>query len=392
MASERVAVVVGVCAHGLAISRALSRAGIDVIALEANRDLPGVRTRFARIRFVDDINGPGLVDALMDLAAELAGSERPVLFLTNDTMVATVGAAATRVAQAYRLSWHASANALVPLLDKSAIEARCRETGLHYPKSHVYDDFPGPAMSERGFAYPVIFKPTRPVSAYKTLVMDDPADLDSAWNTLRESLPGLVQEFIPGDDSRICVAALYLSEGRVLARFEGRKLRSRPMGHTTVAVAERNDLTHELAKRFFAGLELSGPVALELKRDARDEYWVIEPTVGRTDFWVGLCIADGVNFPEIEYAATDGATDTAGEQRDATLWINGERDPAALLWLLYKRPGALFKRRITGVYLDVRDFAPWVAWFSRYAAALPGRALRKSGRLLRRVTAGGSGS
>ena len=384
--------VVGLCAHGLVLVRTLARAGIDVHVLEANGDLPGVRTRFARVRFVDDINGPGLVDALLDLTRELPGGERPVLFLTNDTMVSTVGAAASRIAEAYRLSWHASAEALVPLLDKSAIEERCRETGLRYPKSHVYAEFPGPAMRERGFDYPVIFKPTRPVSAYKTVVAGGPAELDSAWATLRESLPGLVQEFIPGDDSCIYFAALYLAEGRVIARFEGRKLRSRPMGHTTVAIAESNDLTHELAKRFFAGLELSGPVSLELKRDSRDEYWVIEPTVGRTDFWVGLCIADGVSFPEIEYAAADGSSESVGDQRDTTLWINGERDPAALLWLSFRRPGVLFRRRIAGVYLDVRDFAPWVAWFSRYAAALPGRALRKSGRLLSRVTVGRSGS
>ena len=204
--------------------------------------------------------------------------------------------------------------------------------------------------------------------------------------------PGLSQVFrenertraidLPGDDRVIRFGALYLDRGRVLARFEGRKLRSRPMGHTTIAVPEPDDSVHALAVRFFDGLELSGPVSLELKQDPDGRYWVIEPTVGRSDFWAGLCVANGVDLPLIEYRAQSGEALPAVAQRRTHLWINGERDPAALAWLLRHAPAQLLSHWPRGVYLDLYDPQPWLLALGRFLGAMPLRAVRKAGRLV----------
>ena len=47
MAAHPTAVVVGLCAHGLAVARSLGRNGVQVHALEANDTLPGTATRHA---------------------------------------------------------------------------------------------------------------------------------------------------------------------------------------------------------------------------------------------------------------------------------------------------------------------------------------------------------
>jgi hypothetical protein len=86
-------VVVGLCAHGLGIVRDLARAGVPVIALEQNRGLPGIHTRLAQVRLVRDINGPGLLDALDEVANDLSWAGRPVLFLTSDRIVSVVARA-----------------------------------------------------------------------------------------------------------------------------------------------------------------------------------------------------------------------------------------------------------------------------------------------------------
>jgi D-aspartate ligase len=355
-------------------------AGVRVIGLEANRELPGTRTRCAEIRIVPDINGPGLLATLNELAPTF-GPAGAVLFLTNDRMVETLGTRVEALSRSYRLSWARAANAVLPLLRKDEIEGRSRQTGLNYPSTRVVATEASLALVDE-LRYPVIVKPTRPISAFKTLLADSGEALRRLRSTIVAGLPVIAQEFIPGDDRTIRFAALYLHEGDVVARFEGRKLRSRPMGHTTIAVSERDDRLHALALQFFAGLRMSGPVSLELKRAPDGSDWVIEPTVGRTDFWVGLCIANGVNLPLIEYRSEAFGERRAASQGDSHLWVNGERDPAAVAWLLQHAPKTLLTRRVRGVFASSTDPQPFVAALTRYVAALPGRALRKSKSLL----------
>lgn len=376
------AVVVGLCAHGLTIARALHNAGIQVIALEADEGLPGVHTRCADVRIVRDINHAGLIDALLHLSSRSEASGRPVLFLTNDRMVETVGMHARSIAEHYRLSWATSSDAILPLLRKDCIESRCRETGLRYPKTCVVSRLDELVEQAAPLTFPVIIKPTRPISAFKTLVIQSPAELNDAKATVAASMPVVVQEFVPGSDKSIRFGALYLRDGEILARFEGRKLRSRPMGHTTIAVSEPNEEIHELAAKFFAGLNISGPVSLELKRAPDATQWVIEPTVGRTDFWVGLCVANQVDLPVLEYKSALGDQFRAPTQNERYVWINGERDPGALAWLLSNEPATLLTKRVRGVYASAGDSGPLTVAVRKYLVELPGRAVRKAKKLV----------
>jgi D-aspartate ligase len=379
------AVVVGLCAHGLTLVRALRGLGIRVIALEANASLPGVSTNAAEVRIVGDINGPGLVDTLVSLAPEFSQSGVPVLFLTNDTMVETVAVHLNRLSPLYRISWERCGDTLLRLLKKAGTGERCREAGLMYPRSRLVRDARDMGALKSGLSFPILFKPDRPISAYKTHVVDNATQLETAWLTIRLALPSIAQEFVPGGESAIHFAALFLQNGKVVARFEGRKLRSRPMGHTTIAISEANDVTHAIARRFFDGLALSGPASLEMKLDDKGNFLVIEPTVGRTDFWVGLCIADGINFPMIEYRVESKRPQGIVTQSGRTLWINGERDPAALFWLILKYPNYVLNMRLVGVFLDVGDMRPWMRWALSFVKLLPVRAINRCRRLMRYV-------
>lgn len=372
------AIVVGLCAHGVGMVRSLHRAGVRVIALEANEAMPGVRTRCAEVRIVPDINGDGLIDALAKLAQDRPECSDDVLMLTNDKMVEVVGRHADTVSRYFRLSWGHAAAALLPLLAKDQIEARCKKVGINYPTSVLLTQFDDAPKTLAQLSFPVIAKPTRPVSAFKTQVSASMEAFFGARARMETSMPLVVQEFIAGDDSAIRFGALYLDHGRVLARFEGRKLRSRPMGHTTIAVSEPDDEVHTLACRFFEGLALSGPVSLELKRDPAGSYWVIEPTVGRTDFWAGLCAANGVDLTLVEYAAMTGQPLPASKQLRNHIWINGERDPGALFWLLRHTPRLLTTAKVQGVYLSREDPGPFFTAMRRFLGAIPARIVRRT--------------
>lgn len=384
--NTRLAVVVGLCAHGLTIVRDLHHKGIPVLALESNSNLPGMFTHYAEIEYVKQINDEGVVDSLLELAQARRFPEKPVLFLTNDRMVEAVGKAAELIAEHYALSWLPTAKDIVPLLSKESIEYRCLEAGFNYPRSSTVFHFSEFLRNTEGFQYPLIVKPSKPLSAFKTLILGSPADLDLHERQISDCLPVVVQEFVPGDDSRIVFGALFLDKGRLIARFEGRKLRSRPMGHTTVALSEPSDEIHTLAMRFFAGKAISGPVSLELKRDEEGRCWVIEPTVGRTDFWVGICAANGINLPWIEYQQMTGAVVPGNTQSISTVWVNGERDPGALFWMLLNYPSYLFRFSFRGVYFDTADIRPWLACFKGQVSALPSRVMRKLAKSLSLVS------
>lgn len=374
------AVVVGLCGHGLALVRALHAGGVRVLGIEANDALPGVRTRLAAVVKVPSIHGEGLLESLLALRQRIECPGLPVLFLTNDSMVRTLGQRWPALEGHYALSWAESRARLTPLLDKPALEARCRQTGMDYPRTFVLQQVGDVGAAVAAIGFPMIVKPARPLSGFKTALPDSAAALQALAERFSGDLPFLVQQFVPGDDRSIHFSALYLDQGRELARFDGRKLRSRPMGHTTIGEACPDDAVYAQTRRFFDGLALSGPVSLELKRGPDGRLWVIEPTIGRTDFWIGLCVENGVNLPLLEYRHQAGLPLPATAQRDDAVWFNEDRDPGGRWWLAGRNPPSLGSRRASYVYLHRADPGPAMAFLAqagRYYAAALGRRLRR---------------
>ena len=183
-------------------------------------------------------------------------------------------------------------------------------------------------------------------------------------------LPFLIQEWIRGDDEALHFCALYLDRGAIRARFDGRKLRSLPraMGQTTVAIPEKDDEVFDYTRRFFEGLEVSGPVSLEVKRDEEGLLWVIEPTVGRTDYWLDCCVANGVSLAWIEFLYAGGISEAIPRVVRRRVWVDAEREPKAY-WELLLADKALAMRGLLPrfTYLDWRDPMPFVRAAGRLA-------------------------
>lgn len=305
---------------------------------------------------IDGLAGQSLIDGLVRLADELRSPEPPVLFLTNDDMVREIATAWPSLQDRYRLSWSATRDAVARLLLKSEHERTSRAAGCNFPQSVVLDSDASVPGAAANLPFPVIAKPIRPLSSFKTAVLRDVDELRALADRHRAAFPIILQQFIAGGDERIHFCAVYLQNGHVVARFDGRKLRSRPMGHTTVAEPCIADDVFEATERFFAGTNIDGPASLELKRAPDGSLWVIEPTVGRTDFWIQVCISNGVNLPWIEYCHQTMRPAPSSTQRSEYVWINTERDPRALgIVLLDMLRGSLPRRRIVLPYLRRGD-------------------------------------
>jgi D-aspartate ligase len=375
------AVVVGVCAHGLSVIRALAGHDFEIFALDSNPRLPGARTRLARfIKVEEDINTKNLIDALLHLYEKLWSGRQPILFLTNDNMVLNIGKYWQRLQGKFLLSWSGSREVISNLLIKSSLDSHCRMVNINYPKSLIAESNRDLMEKINDIRFPVMIKPAKPLSAFKAEVAQTTNDLLSLITHFPNEYPLVIQDWIPGSDSNLHFSNLYLIDGKPYSRFEGRKLRSSPPGRGQGTIVEpySSQEVFDLAMRFFAPTGVSGPAALELKRDEQGRWWVIEPTLGRTEFLVGCCVANNVNIPLIEYYHQVGCITESTPQRDQYIWFNAERDPAALIAYMFGRIATTNRhRKWCFLYLSKNDLYPFLAALYRDMVFLLRRSIAK---------------
>ena len=146
--------------------------------------------------------------------------------------------------------------------------------------------------------FPVIAKPSHPLGQFKANRVDDKQGL-VALVAAHPRTPMVIQEWIPGGDEDIFFCATVAKSGKPLCFFDGVKYLSHPPARGQTVVAGPSDLRdlRKLLIRFVADANLDGPVSIEAKRDPRGEMRIIEPTVGRTDFWAKLAITNGIDLP-----------------------------------------------------------------------------------------------
>lgn len=357
-----IALVIGLCSHGIAMVRALRNQGIDIHAFEKNPDLPGALTNAATVHIVSDINSEKLIGELLDFKQNIAPNKDVVLLPTNDNNVRILGENAEALKELFLLSWINCAEQVCQLLLKDNIEKRCNETSLNYPKSRVIEACNQVENIASDFEFPVLIKPVKPQSGFKALRLDNLEELKETIHKFESDLPILMQDWITGTDKDLFFAALYLDNDKVVSSFVGNKLESYPpaMGQTTVAINATETDVESITKQFFAGLNLSGPVSLELKRDDKGRFWVIEPTVGRTDFWAGLCTHSGWNIVLAEFQHCCSVPITSFAQPKPTIWFDSQRDIAAFPRnISYVLGAGSAKYSPSFSFLDLKDIRPF---------------------------------
>lgn len=324
------ALVIGLTIHGLAVTRALARAGVqvDVLAQGSRVRNAAAFTRYARVHFREGLNTPALRDHLREFAAA-AGDQRPiVLFPTSDRMAATIARHWPALAPRYRLSWAGCRDLVVTLQDKANLPDYAARAGVRHPRSRIVT---GTGDAEvGGLAFPVVVKPTQPLSSFKALRAGSAADVAAIVTQYPQELPFVVQELVEGGADALWAVTFYLDRGREVGALVSRKLAASPpgFGQGTVFTVEPNDEVLELGRRFVAGLDLSGPVAVEFKRDPAGTFWLIEPNAGRTEYCVDLAIQAGFNLPVIEYRyATGLAPPASSPSPGICAWFDTDKDP-----------------------------------------------------------------
>jgi D-aspartate ligase len=330
------ALVVGMSIHGLAVARALAKSGVCVYGLcdTAVSGAPTAKTRFAKVLMHAGINTDSITNALMDLSVEIDSSHKIVLFPTSDRIVKSIATAWDVLSERYLLSWSHCRDLVLRLQRKDCLPEHCERVGIRYPRSRILAT-PGD-IDDIGsdLRFPLIVKPAQPLSSFKAIRLATKVELARVVDTFGRDLPFVVQEWIEGPEPSLYACTTYLESGQPLFMYASRKLAASPPGLGQGTVFETCDQPEvvRLTETFLGPLGMSGPIAVEFKRDDEGQFWFIEPNVGRTEYCVDLVIQSGYNLPYIEYLHATGQIPGIPLPNRARncVWFDTDKDLACL--------------------------------------------------------------
>jgi D-aspartate ligase len=362
------AVVVGADLNALGVLRSLA-AGRVRTYIVGREDGAAMHSRFGHKHKIEDISGEYLMKALLAIGCHFPC--RPVLFLTEEKSVQTVSERREEIFPYYRITL-AAPGKLASLMDKTAFQALAQEHGALIPKAigiskkedlHKLDEV----------RYPCVLKPAYKHYGYgelfqKAYVVNSSEEAARRWQEIAATMPDLIlQEWIEGNDSDIYFCLQYVGRnGETVASFVGRKLRSWPprIGGTASCIAApefEQELT-AITASFFRTVGFVGMGSMEFKRSKFDgRFYMVEPTVARTDFQEEVATVNGVNIPLAAYCHEIGVPPPAVRRASTPrLWREPVTDRWAREVATELLPEGGIAHEVSDAYFRVNDPGPWL--------------------------------
>ena len=298
---------------GLNVARALGLAGIPVIVAAARACETALASRYCSggMKLPPLSERRAAVDALLHAGKRLTAAlgKRVPLFYTNDECQRLVQDHRAELGEHYALLLN-DAEVADAVIDKDRFQPLAARRGLPIPDSVAWE-------SLEAFARPVLVKPHAKFASNVSLmhkrifgrggkarVFQDGRALlaDSNVQQVRDQL--LIQEYVEGDDRQIWSFHGFADEdGRLLAWFVGRKIRTYPVltGTSSFLELAHDDEVAALGRQVVASLPLKGVFKIDLKRNARTGQLRVLEVNARYNLWHYLGTVNGVNLPSTAY-------------------------------------------------------------------------------------------
>lgn len=339
MTSKTPVVVTGGSANALGVLRSLPHC--DLTLLCDSTAATAWHSRHGRKVKVTDTRAASIVDDLLALAGRLPPGQRPVLILTEEKTVVRVSQARKQLAQHYRFLL-CEEPMLSDLQSKEGFQRLAQQAVAPVPRGvvlHSAADLP----ATRKLQYPCVFKPVEQDAtyaahfkkAYKVTSADEVAHLYAEIEPLMPQM--IVQEWLEGADSDIYFCLGFWDEHSNLVgnTFTGRKVRSWPLqvGGTAscTSAPEAADELTRLTSDFVKATGYVGQMGMEFKRDVqRGGFYMVEPTVGRTDYQHEIAPLSGCNVLAMMVAHLSNAPVQGPGPARSVLWYDEVSDAKAL--------------------------------------------------------------
>jgi D-aspartate ligase len=353
------AVIAGFELNGLGVARSLAPHGIPCIGISGPVPNPAWATSKAQVIRAPEWSEPGLVNVLLDVGKRL--SVRAPLLITKDEAVLWVSAHREELAE-YYLFLLPPPNVVDLLMSKSLFQERALQRGWPVPFTCNVESSADVEAIRSSVKFPCILKARVKNSAFReftpsrAFVCNDFDELVRAYNTMQQwEREGVVQEFIEGGDDAIAFCLTFADQDtNLLASFAGQKLwQFPPRFGITAAAAPAPERWREkligLTEAIWKDVGFCGLGSVEYKRRPRsDDFVIMEPTVGRTNYQNELAVMNGVNIPFVAYEFLSKGTRIAQTQsRTAVAFVDavpmvrsvyrstGSRPRAIVEWLRF---------------------------------------------------------
>jgi len=307
------ALILGSHVNGLSFARSLGRRGVPVLLLDFD-DFPGMATRYAEtFHLPPPAEQPRVWISFLEEVGKRLNSNA-VLFATSDALNCWVAENCSRLRPHFRFLIP-SATTFARILDKRDQYEFCRRCGIPIPVTFSPESVSEADRIVEAVRYPCLLKPRLPgitaaLDRKKVAVIHSSREFRSHYERLfDQGIPFLVQEIVPGPDTRFFgYLALWSEDTRELAWFAKQKLRQCPPGYGDGSLQISVDAPQVVkqGRQLMRALEYSGFVGIEFKYDERDRsYRLIEINL-RTVSGNQLAISSGVDFPWLGYQYLTG--------------------------------------------------------------------------------------
>ena len=308
-----IAVVAGAGLNGLGVVRSLAKAGVPTVILDTDLRNPTLATRFGSKIQISALSGEAFIRSLAQVGGML--KQKPVLILTQEDSVETVSCEREQLQKLFLFSMPPKST-MQMLMNKYSFQQSAEDLKSPIPRSIRLT----PSLDlERlnPLRYPCVIKPLVKTPEYnhkfaKAYKVSSGGQAAKLWSEMSEAVSeAIMQEWIEGDDSDVYFCLQYRPPSGPPVSFVGRKIcQWPPMIGGTASCVSAPDVHDELVtstNRYFDAVGLVGVCSMEYKRDKRDQrFYMVEPTVGRTDYQEEIATLNGVNIPYAAYCGELG--------------------------------------------------------------------------------------
>ncbi len=344
------AVVLNAAYAGYGVIRSLAPHGMPIVTFQKDNSPPETRTKLCK-EIVNFNNDKELLTQLIDLSNRL--EKKPVLYITSDIHVEFYVKHRQQLENCFLI--HYPSSEVVDLLHrKNKFTTYAIQHDLPIPASFIVDDLASLQAQKDHFIFPAVLKPFVKSLVWlnsnlaKAYLVDDYPALESLYKKIMHVEANLlVQEFIPGPDSNVEYCLSYFDgSSQSLASFVGAKIRQWPLtlGNTASTKPTTNDDIRTISLNLFAGLNYKGFGSVEFKRhEINNQYYIMEPTVGRPNLQSYVATANGINMPIIAYESLTGIAFNHSSMlaSEPITYVDEWADLASILLLLKRKQTTL---------------------------------------------------
>ncbi|WP_448565145.1 carboxylate--amine ligase [Thalassotalea ganghwensis] len=330
-------VVVGAGINALGVIRSLGRQ-FDVL-LVTKKDSYVDKSKYANRYYVDSTTNESIVEILANLSKTFRSP--PVLLLTEEKTVYYVSLNRDRLS-GYKFEM-ASHSLIESLQSKEGFQALAESAASPVPKSVVIKT-PADLELLNKLTFPCVFKPMVQSKRYseqfkKAYKVANSDEIQSLYEDIERVCSDMIaQEWIEGQDSDIYFCLAYFNKrGELISSFTGRKLRSWPLNIGGTAACTSAPEYHlellSLTSKFVQNTNFIGLMGMEFKYDVqRKAFYMIEPTVGRTDYQHEIATLSGTDFLGDIVREVLGLSEKErkSQKKKAVIWFDEFADANAL--------------------------------------------------------------